>query len=260
VDGIHASVNIDYGDGIGMRTLTNQVSIRPDTAHNALFSDHGDSGSVIMDANRNVLSLLFAGSSDGHTLGNPIADVLSALNVNMCVATKAPLKDIKDHKVEFKEIKDKDTKPETKELKIEKNEIKEHKEIKDKDKIEIKEHIKEKIEIKEHIKDKIEIKEHKIEKSEIDIGPKTIGDGPPKISEGPSLPIPNTPGSGGMEARLAQLESTVSQLATFITAAMRPDLSVGALKQEQDLTALSKQLQLEAAQAAQIKTQGGCGC
>jgi hypothetical protein len=285
VDGIHASVNIDYGDGIGMRTLTNQVSIRPDTAHNALFSDHGDSGSVIMDANRNVMSLLFAGSSDGHTLGNPIADVLSALNVNMCVGTKAPLKDIKDHKVEFKEIKDKDTKPETKELKIEKNEIKEHKEIKDKDtkpetkelkiekneikehkeikdkdKIEIKEHIKEKIEIKEHIKDKIEIKEHKIEKSEIDIGPKTIGDGPPKISEGPSLPIPNAPGSGGMEARLAQLESTVSQLATFITAAMRPDLSVGALKQEQDLTALSKQLQLEAAQAAQIKTQGGCGC
>ena len=75
-----------------------------------------------MDASSKVVSLLFAGSSDGHTLGNPIADVLSALNVSMSSAvTKAPLKDIKDHKVEFKEIKDKDTKPETKELKIEKN-------------------------------------------------------------------------------------------------------------------------------------------
>ncbi len=228
VDGIHASVNIDYGDGIGMRTLTNQVSIRPDTAHNALFSDHGDSGSVIMDANRKVVSLLFAGSSDGHTLGNQIADVLSALNVTMCVGTKSILKDVKEHKAEFKEIKDKD-KPETKELKIEKNETKEHKEIKDKDKIELKEHAKEKDQ-----------------------------DHPLKISEVPPLQI-NT-GGQGTEARLDQLEATVSQLATFITGAMRPDLSGGALKQEQDLTALSQQLQQQAAQAAQMKAAGDCGC
>src|SRR5207302_4156410 len=115
-------------------TLTNQVSVRPDTAHNPLFSDHGDSGSVIMDASRKVVSLLFAGSPDGHTLGNQIADVLSALNVTMCVGTKSVLKDVKDHKVEIKEVKDKD-KPEVKEHKIEKTEIKE---------------IKEKPEVKEH--------------------------------------------------------------------------------------------------------------
>jgi hypothetical protein len=156
-----------------------------------------------------------------------------------------------------KEIKDKDTKPETKELKIEKNETKEHKgefkEIKDKDKPEIKELKIEKNEIKEHKeikdKDKIELKEHAKEKDQ---------DHPLKISEVPPSQI--NPGGQGTEARLEQLEATVSQLATFITAAMRPDLSGGALKQEQDLTALSQQLQQQAAQAAQMKAAGDCGC
>jgi len=234
VDGIAASVNINYGDGIGVKTLTNQVSVRPDTTHNPLFSDHGDSGSVIVDDSRHVVSLLFAGSGDGHTLGNPISDVLSALNVTMCVG-KSALKDVKD-------IKEHKEKPEIKEHK-EKPEVKE-----------IKDH-KEKPEIKEFFK---EIKEHKIEKSEFDLGPKMFGDHPPKILEVPPLPFGS--GGQGLDARIAQLEATVSQLATFITAAMRPDLSAGALKQEQDLTALSQQLQQQAAQAAQMKAEGGCGC
>ena len=49
VDGLAATVNVDYGDGIGVRTLSNQVSIKADTTRNPLFSDHGDSGSVIVD-------------------------------------------------------------------------------------------------------------------------------------------------------------------------------------------------------------------
>src|SRR5208282_2335506 len=65
VDGLSSSVNIDYGDGIGVRTLTDQIGVRPDTSHNAKFSDHGDSGSVVVDANGKVIALLFAGSDDG---------------------------------------------------------------------------------------------------------------------------------------------------------------------------------------------------
>jgi hypothetical protein len=232
-----------------------------------------------MDANRKVVSLLFAGSSDGHTIGNQIADVLSTLNVTMCVTTKFVVKDLKDHKdldnkekekpeikehkLEKSEIKEKE-KPEIKEHKLEKSEIKEkpeikeHKlekpEIKEKEKPEIKEHKLEKSEIKE--KEKIELSEHKNAKSEVDIGPK-ITDVPPKLAEIPPTPI--NPGGQGLEARLGQLEATVGQLATFITAAMRPDLSGGALRQEEDLSALSEQLQQQAAQAAQMKATGDCG-
>ena len=62
VDGLSLSVNIDYGDGIGVRTLTNQISIAADTTRNPLFSDHGDSGSVIVDDSGFVVGLLFAGA------------------------------------------------------------------------------------------------------------------------------------------------------------------------------------------------------
>jgi len=257
VDGVNASVNIDYGDGIGVKTLTNQISIRPDTTHNPLFSDHGDSGSVILDNNRKVISLLFAGSSDGHTLGNPIADVLSALSVTMCIGGKVIIKDLKDHKVEVKEHK-----AEAKELKDAKNESKDTKDQKSEAK-DLKDHkveTKEKIESKDLKDHKLEVKEQKVEKAEVDVGPKSIIDNP-KISDGPGPVInPVNPGGQGLEARIAQLEATVGQLATFITGAMRPDLSAGALKQEPDLGALSQQLQQQALAAEQAKTSSDCGC
>src|SRR5664279_374210 len=251
VDSISASVNIDYGDGIGVKTLTNQVGVRPDTAHNPLFSDHGDSGSVIVDNSLKVVSLLFAGSSDGHTLGNSIADVLAALNVTMCVGTKAIIKEHKLEKIEIKELK-----LETKEVKDAKNESKDAKDHK----IELKEHKVEKIELKEHKVEKVELKEHKVEKSEVDVGPKIIVDHP-KITDNPVNPVnPIGPVTHGIEARIAQLEASVGQLTTFITAAMRPDLSAGALKQEPDLGALSQELQQQAADAAQTKASTDCGC
>jgi hypothetical protein len=84
IDGVSLSVLIDYGDGIGVRTLTNQVNIRPDTEQNPLFSDHGDSGSVIMDDFGLIVGLLFAGADDGSSVANPIAAVLSELNISVC--------------------------------------------------------------------------------------------------------------------------------------------------------------------------------
>lgn len=92
VDSINGTVKIDYGDGIGVKTLTNQVGIRPDTAHNTQFSDHGDSGSVVVDAGDNIIGLLFAGSSDGFAYINHISDVLSELNIQVCTTAKPPKK------------------------------------------------------------------------------------------------------------------------------------------------------------------------
>jgi hypothetical protein len=63
VDGVAMSVPIDYGDGIGIRTLVNQVSVVPDTSQNQMFSDHGDSGSLIVDDSGFAVGLLFAGSA-----------------------------------------------------------------------------------------------------------------------------------------------------------------------------------------------------
>lgn len=104
VDGVSGSVNIDYGDGIGVRTLTNQISIATDTTRNPLFSDHGDSGSMIVNDSGFVVGLLFAGAGTS-TLANPIAAVLSELNISMCVG-KSIIKDIKDGRKDL--IKDKE--------------------------------------------------------------------------------------------------------------------------------------------------------
>jgi hypothetical protein len=128
VDGLSLSVNIDYGDGIGVRTLTNQVSIAADTTRNPLFSDHGDSGSVIVNDSGFVVGLLFAGAG-GSTVANPIAAVLSELNISMCVG-KSIIKDIKDGRKDF--IKDKEIRKEViKEKEIRKDLLPDNKALKD---------------------------------------------------------------------------------------------------------------------------------
>jgi len=81
------TVSINYGSDVGTRTLSNQIRIQTDTSKSARFSDHGDSGSAVMDDNRNVVGLLFAGSDDGTwTFANPIQSVLDELNVDLMVA------------------------------------------------------------------------------------------------------------------------------------------------------------------------------
>lgn len=93
VDAINGTVKIDYGDGIGTKTLTDQIGIRADTAHNTMFSDHGDSGSVVVDADNKVIGLLFAGSEDGYTYINVIDNVLSELDIKICTKSKSQKKE-----------------------------------------------------------------------------------------------------------------------------------------------------------------------
>lgn len=84
VTSVDASVTINYGDGLGSHTLKNQIRVEPDTTQSAQFSDHGDSGSVVVDAENKVVGLLFGGSSAA-TYANPIQSVLDELNVDLCV-------------------------------------------------------------------------------------------------------------------------------------------------------------------------------
>ncbi len=82
------TVNVNYGSDVGPRTLRHQIRIDTDTARNPRFSNSGDSGSVILDASRNVVGLLFAGSTDGAmTFANPIQAALDELGVDLLVPT-----------------------------------------------------------------------------------------------------------------------------------------------------------------------------
>ena len=185
VESVSLSVNIDYGAGIGTKTLTNQIGIRPDTAHNAAFGDHGDSGSAVVDAGVHVVGLHFAGSSDGHGIANVISNVMTALNVSMCTGsvTKLPMKDIKDAHVDTKLVK---------------NETKDHKT--------------EKVEIKEPKIEKIEVKDHKIEKLEHKELEKVIVDQPPGKG-----PVETGPGQGPGLGPVAGGQGAASPMAAKTT-------------------------------------------
>lgn len=151
------------------------MSIKADAAKNAMFSTHGDSGSAIVDDNGFVVALLFAGAGAG-TVGNPIAAVLSELNITMCVGKQF----IKDKEIHKDLVKDKD-KDKDKDLHKDLAKDKEiHKDLvknKDKDKD------------KDLIKDK-EIHKDLVKDNAIDGKPlKDIGDSPQKRI-GDNLPGP----------------------------------------------------------------------
>ncbi|GJM22695.1 MAG: hypothetical protein DHS20C15_26100 [Planctomycetota bacterium] len=62
---------------------SNQISISTPVG-TPRFSDHGDSGSVVVSDDNRIVGLLYAGSDDGaHTVANPIADVFAALDVTL---------------------------------------------------------------------------------------------------------------------------------------------------------------------------------
>ncbi|MEJ0076940.1 MAG: hypothetical protein WDO17_16145 [Alphaproteobacteria bacterium] len=108
IDGVSLSITLPYPGDIGLKTLTNQIDVRPDPAHNAAFADHGDSGAALVDENGKVVGLHFAGSDDGHGVANPIAEVLAALDVSIVTdSNKVALKDnLSDGKsAQVKEIK-----------------------------------------------------------------------------------------------------------------------------------------------------------
>jgi len=81
VDGINGTVTIDYGDGLGNQTLTNQITLVADPTHSTSFGNHGDSGSVVVNGDDEVIGLYFAGDETGTTgSANPIQSVLGTLN------------------------------------------------------------------------------------------------------------------------------------------------------------------------------------
>ena len=200
IDGLNGSVNVNYGAGIGTRILTNQIFIAADTAHNPLFSDHGDSGSVIMNSSNQVVGLLFAGSGT-RTIANPIGFVEQELNIKVLkyvvksiIAEHKHLKDAKHEKFETKELKH------------------------------------EKVEIKEHKVEKVEHKDFKeIEKPHKDVFEKNFDNDPGGPVENPGN---QETSNSELEQRIAQLENSLTGLTSFIDANLRPDLSKGGLANE----------------------------
>jgi hypothetical protein len=90
VDSVDVTAIINY-PGIGEITLTKQIDVRPDTARNAKFSDSGDSGAAVVNDAGEIVGLHFAGNAaDGHGACNPIAAVLTELNVEIIQATPPP--------------------------------------------------------------------------------------------------------------------------------------------------------------------------
>ena len=256
IDGISATVNINYGSTIGVRTLSNQVSVRADTTRNPLFSDHGDSGSVIVDDQGFVVALLFAGSGTS-TIGNPIAAVLAELNVSMCVTpTKIIIKErIKETKELAKEISKDLVKDNRKDFIKDKDKDKEISKdlIKDKDK-----------DLRKEVKEKDIIEGPR--KAIIDTPRKRIGDTIPHPGGGDPGPlVPGLPGGGmpggapsALEARLAALEEQLGALTSFIASDLRPDLTGGAFSGEPDggaaeLEAMRAALEQQASEAAAAK-------
>lgn len=114
----------------------------------------------------------------------------------------------------------------------EKVEIKERiKEKPEKEKLELKERAKEKIEIKERIKEIEKVKDKNIHDKRKDKSEKEIYEHDWRHERfrggGPS-------GEEDVAERLAAVEASIGELAHFITEAMRPDLSGGALTGEED--------------------------
>jgi len=85
VSAIDYTTAVDYGDGLGVITFTDQIRIENDPAQSAFFGKKGDSGSVVVNEDNEVVGLFFAGNETG-TVGvaNQIAAVESALNVTVC--------------------------------------------------------------------------------------------------------------------------------------------------------------------------------
>lgn len=76
VNSVGVSVRVNYGGG-RMARFDDQVQVTP-----GAFSDGGDSGSSILDDNRMLVCLLFAGS-DFATIGSPMQYVFDGLNLEL---------------------------------------------------------------------------------------------------------------------------------------------------------------------------------
>lgn len=152
-------------------------------------------------------------------------------------------KDTKDKEKEIKDSKEKDVKEVKDFQKDTKDKEKEIKDFKEKDLKDGTKDVKEK-DLKDGIKD---VKEKDFKEGGKDI--KDIHEGG-KIRE---IINPPPAQSSGVEERISQLEAAVSELTHFISQSLRPDLQTSALSQEEDLNALSQQLEKEATDAKASK-------
>ena len=198
------TVTVPYCDGLGDRTLIHQIEIEVDPAQSAVFGQGGDSGSVVVNSDNKVVGLYFAGdSTDTIGVANPIASVLSQLNVRVC--TKLVKKWEPDHVIKArKEISHEIIKK--REPEIKKNEYD--------------------INIKKSEADIQKGKEWEYGK----------GANEPIIGD-PMGPVVNPvaqAGGGSVEERLAAVEAALAQVAHFIQSAARPDLDRAALQNEGD--------------------------
>jgi hypothetical protein len=86
VKSLSAIIKVDYQSGFFRRksaTFRRQIEVQPHSQYR-MFSDVGDSGSLLMDSNTNkATGLIFAGSTNGTTFANPINRVLNALCVEI---------------------------------------------------------------------------------------------------------------------------------------------------------------------------------
>lgn len=215
VESLDLSVNINYCNGLGLKTLTKQISIKVDAAKSPQFGAGGDSGSVVVDSTGKVVGLYFAGDTTGAMgVANPIAAVLSALNVSMCGVIKKyepdhPIKKLEpDHPIKKNEY----------EIKKSEYDIK-----------------------------KIE-KEHEIKKQESEpikgLNEPIYGKGMAEPIYGKGASEPVMPGIGGqqppvtspIEERLARVEAALAQLSHFITPESRPETEKAPLQNEAEFS------------------------
>jgi hypothetical protein len=82
--GIVSAVDLDnivIGYDVGDAVFNGQIEI--ESSSTTPFSQLGDSGSLIVDANLNAAGLLFSENDHGQSYANPLASVLSALSVQL---------------------------------------------------------------------------------------------------------------------------------------------------------------------------------
>ncbi|MFT4552950.1 MAG: hypothetical protein ACI9S8_001582 [Chlamydiales bacterium] len=90
VDGLGGTVNVDYGGTLGMVCFTNQIQIMPDTSENSSYINGGDSGSVSVNDNNEIIGLNFARSRQSERASaNVFSDVKRALGVDTLPAWKS---------------------------------------------------------------------------------------------------------------------------------------------------------------------------
>lgn len=212
VDTTDLSVNINYCNGLGTITLTNQIGIKVDPAHSPKFGDHGDSGSVVVTDARKVVGLYFAGASDGsYGVANPIQAVLSALNVNICTPPKKFEPDIKKREPDIKK-REPDIKKREPDIKKREPDIK-----------------KREPDVKKREPD---IKAGEVKKHEPDIKKGEVEGG--KLEVDTNIPYQPSEPVDPIEQRLAEVEAALAQLTHFIQPESRPEVEKAALRYEPD--------------------------